>query len=153
MYHCGAGCWRCGRLCICGPRSIWEISVPSAQCCCEPKTTPKIEVYSKKNIYVGSCCVTIGIKLQLWDYTLKRFVLFSSMHSWLEDKMFSYHFLFRIDKFSLSYQLLTTHIVNIALPNWTLASWLKHFTITTKFIMIIMKLKRDYRITLYFIYK
>jgi hypothetical protein len=44
MSWSGMGCWLCGRLCICGAGSIWNISGPSSQSCCKHETALKIKL-------------------------------------------------------------------------------------------------------------
>ena len=55
MYHSGGACENEGNN-EWGGGVIWEISIPSVQFCCEPKTSLK-KVLKKENMLKGNNCL------------------------------------------------------------------------------------------------
>lgn len=69
-----------GSACVGEAGSIWDISVPFSQFCCEPKTTLKIEERKEKTNYYRF--VTLGYELFYNFYFSKsrvRFILFANI--------------------------------------------------------------------------
>ena len=50
LHPCYKKCTIQGRLCMCGGRNKWGISVPSSQLWCKPKTAPKLQPIRKRHL-------------------------------------------------------------------------------------------------------